>query len=540
MLSASAFRRPSHSRASSITTLFEPMGGGGGRMGGSTRDISATMDDNETSLISSANSSLMVIPSTRKNQHGSGAGVHNHFRSSQLGNHHHHSHDDYARQHLPENGRPAPRTDLVSGTGDAVLKLNIGGSPFRLKVSSIFLRGDEGRLVKFAQLDHEKRVAASDAYFMQSDEYYFERSALLFDAVFKYYATGQLHRPLDVCTHEYSQELSFWKIPENHMSPCCWRNMSESMEDLTNDGQKIEPADRSMRHRIHVFCEGDGSLASTIFSFASISFVLISVIGLVLGSIHELQVPISKNGTIHVRVAENETTKSDPNIIWEPHPVFGHIETICILWFTFEYILRIAVAPSRIHFLCGIMNIVDLIAIVPFFLEQALALFGIDIASLSDIKGALLVVRVLRVLRVVRILKLGRYSSGMRTFALTLKSSARQLGMMGMVLSTGVVFFSTLLYFVEKDEKDTPFTSIPAAFWWAIVTMTTVGYGDCVPVTIPGKLIASGAIISGVLVLALPITIIVDNFMKVSGKVYCDPNARPVIPTFEFQDEFEF
>ncbi|PIO53254.1 hypothetical protein TELCIR_25418, partial [Teladorsagia circumcincta] len=78
---------------------------------------------------------------------------------------------------------------------------------------------------------------------------------------------------------------------------------------------------------------------------------------------------------------------------------------------------------------------------------------------------ALLVVRVLRVLRVVRILKLGRYSSGMRTFALTLRSSARQLGMMGMVLSTGVVFFSTLLYFVEKDEVDTPFTSIPAAFW---------------------------------------------------------------------------
>lgn len=72
----------------------------------------------------------------------------------------------------------------------------------------------------------------------------------------------------------------------------------------------------------------------------------------------------------------------------------------------------------------------------------------------------------MRVLRVVRILKLGRYSSGMRTFAITLKSSARQLGMMGMVLLTGIIFFSTLLYFVEKDEPHTPFTSIPAAFWW--------------------------------------------------------------------------
>ncbi|GMT06465.1 hypothetical protein PENTCL1PPCAC_28639 [Pristionchus entomophagus] len=532
MLSASAFRRPSHSRASSITTLFEPMGvgggGGGGGMGGSTRDISSTMEDNETSLISSANSSLMVIPSTRKNQHaGGGAGVHNHFRSSQQNNHHHH--DDYARHNLlPENGRPAPRTDLVSGTGDSVLKLNIGGSPFRLKVSSIFSRGDEGRLVKFAQLDHDKRVAACDAYFVQSDEYYFERSALLFDAVFKYYATGQLHRPLDVCTHEYSQELAFWKINENHMSPCCWRTMSESMEDLANEAKAMEPADRSLRHRIHLFCEGDGSLPSTVFSFASISFVLISVIGLVLGSIHDLQVPILKNGTSHIRI--NDTSKSDDSVIWEPHPVFGHIETICILWFTVEYILRICVAPSRIHFLCGIMNIVDLIAIVPFYLEAGLAAFGIDIASLSDIKGALLVVRVLRVLRVVRILKLGRYSSGMRTFALTLKSSARQLGMMGMVLSTGVVFFSTLLYFVEKDEKDTPFTSIPAAFWWAIVTMTTVGYGDCVPVTIPGKLIASGAIISGVLVLALPITIIVDNFMKVSGNHSNNPFSSAPLP----------
>ncbi|VDM76715.1 unnamed protein product [Strongylus vulgaris] len=337
---------------------------------------------------------------------------------------------------------------------------------FRIRMTSLFSRTEEEKLVTFAQMDHEKRMRSCDAYIVDAEEYYFERSSILFDAVFKYYATGQLHRPLDVCPQEFANELSYWKIPEAVMSTCCWRGynqLSASIEELTHKKDKsLEMRDRSLR--------------------INLSLV------------------------------------NDPNVIWEPHPAFGYIETTCIIWFTFEFILRLAVTPSRLQFIVGIMNIVDMIAIIPFYLELTLAMFGVDVASLSDIKGALLVVRVLRVLRVVRILKLGRYSSGMRTFALTLRSSARQLGMMGMVLSTGVVFFSTLLYFVEKDEVDTPFTSIPAAFWWAIVTMTTVGYGDYVPVTIPGKLIASGAIISGVLVLALPITIIVDNFMKVSGK----------------------
>lgn len=74
-------------------------------------------------------------------------------------------------------------------------------------------------------------------------------------------------------------------------------------------------------------------------------------------------------------------------VIWEPMPIFGHIETVCILWFTFEYLLRLTVAPNRLQFICGIMNIVDLIAIIPFYLEISLAICGIDFASLSDIKG---------------------------------------------------------------------------------------------------------------------------------------------------------
>uniref|UniRef100_A0A9J2Q758 BTB domain-containing protein n=1 Tax=Ascaris lumbricoides TaxID=6252 RepID=A0A9J2Q758_ASCLU len=406
--------------------------------------------------------------------------------------------------------------------GDSIIKLNIGGTSYSIRASTLISRDENSRLANFARGDADSRLSFCDAYFAGANEYYFERSPKLFEAIFKFYVTGQLHRPLDVCINEFNNELHYWSIPDDHLPPCCWHgfNMMNGSLELGDDGKSTEPFDapQTIRMRMHRFCEGDGSVASTLFSFASISFVLISVLGLVFGSIHEFQQPIVKVGPKSRQANLSEINGGNSQVIWEPMPIFGHIETVCILWFTFEYLLRLTVAPNRLQFICGIMNIVDLIAIIPFYLEISLAICGIDFASLSDIKGALLVVRVLRVLRVVRILKLGRYSSGMRTFALTLKSSARQLGMMGMVLSTGVVFFSTLLYFVEKDEAATPFTSIPAAFWWAIVTMTTVGYGDYVPVTVPGKLIASGAIISGVLVLALPITIIVDNFMKVSGK----------------------
>lgn len=167
-----------------------------------------------------------------------------------------------------------------------------------------------------------------------------------------------------------------------------------------------------------------------------------------------------------------------------PHPYLVYVEYVCVSWFTMEYVGKIAVAAQRWKVFKQTLNLIDLAAIVPFFFELSLQVAGIDTESMQDLKGAFLVIRILRVLRVIRIFKLGRYSSGLQTFALTLLQSMKQLGMMGMVLMTGVIFFSTLVYFLEKDEPGTEFTSIPASFWWCIVTMTTVGYGDVVPETV--------------------------------------------------------
>lgn len=78
-----------------------------------------------------------------------------------------------------------------------------------------------------------------------------------------------------------------------------------------------------------------------------------------------------------------------PDVIWEPHPSFVYLETVCVVWFTIEYVLRITVAPNRCKFIFELLNIVDLIAILPFYLEIFLGMFGFDVASLSDIKGRL-------------------------------------------------------------------------------------------------------------------------------------------------------
>lgn len=122
------------------------------------------------------------------------------------------------------------------------------------------------------------------------------------------------------------------------------------------------------------------------------------------------------------------------------------------------------------------------------------------------------ILRVIRLVRVFRIFKLSRHSKGLQILGMTLKASLRELGLLMFFLLIGVILFSSAIYYAEAGSERSYFKSIPDAFWWAVVTMTTVGYGDMVPHDFWGKIVGSLCAIAGVLTLSLPVPVIVSNF----------------------------
>ena len=196
--------------------------------------------------------------------------------------------------------------------------------------------------------------------------------------------------------------------------------------------------------------------------------------------------------------------------VWES--VWTYSEYVAVAVFTFELVCRFLSCPSKRYFVQGVMNWIDLIAILPFYIELgvAAALGGDD-----SVLSAFSVFRVVRLVRVFRVFKMGKSSSGMKMMASTMAESLKVLTVLVFMVLIAVIVFSSAVYsFEQSGPYKNDFESIPRSFWWALVTMTTVGYGDISPITPLGRFVAVFAMFSGIIIVALPITVIGANFEK--------------------------
>lgn len=327
------------------------------------------------------------------------------------------------------------------------------------------------------------------------NEFFIDRHRPSFQAVLYYYQSGgRLRRPIEVPEDIFLEELEFYQVGDDTIKDY------KQKEGFLMDEEKPLPANTGLK-KIWLFVEEpDSSKAARAFAIVSVTCILISIINFCLETLPDLKIATCKNATIDGGL----TYKSVPNHT----EAFFVIETVCVLWFSAEFLLRLVSCPSKLAFAKNIMNIFDLMAILPFFIvliTQALA----DECD-EDQKGGSFIF--IRVLRVFRIFKLSKHSQGLRILGLTIKTSLRELGMFFFFLIVAMVIFSSAAYYAEAGEEDSQLDSIPGAFWWAIVTMTTVGYGDVTPVGVWGKMVGALCVIAGVLTIALPVPVVVANF----------------------------
>jgi len=189
-------------------------------------------------------------------------------------------------------------------------------------------------------------------------------------------------------------------------------------------------------------------------------------------------------------------------------PYFRMLEWVFTALFFLEYALRVWCCPKRGEYVFSFFGLVDLIGWLP----SLIGLFLPGTAFLMTLRT----VRIIRVLRIFRILKMMAYIQEAETLARALRAGSRKIAVFLFAVITLVILLGSLMYLIEGPEND--FTSIPVSVYWAIVTLTTVGYGDISPRTPPGQFLASMIMILGYAIIAVPTGIVSAEFIRDDSK----------------------
>ncbi|XP_040190864.1 potassium voltage-gated channel subfamily C member 1-like [Rana temporaria] len=400
--------------------------------------------------------------------------------------------------------------------------INVGGVRFETFASTL-LTFPGTKLSALA----EPSPGESGNYDPQRGEFFFDRNPEVFGSVLDYYRTKHLHCSGNMCRAVLLEELAFWGVSFARLSHCCWLNIyskSQAVEDVSSwdqagpsDEQILlqtgGPRDRGWGGRWrpkvwNLFHKPRSSLAAMGVTAISLLFIIGAII---------IYFEETKPHFSHAQ-NKSDSWEYDPSVhmevVFEIPSYLFYLELFCVFWFGLELATRFFFCPNRNKFLKSPLNWVDFLSLFPVFVE--LMARG-PMEKTDNVWKVLGLIRIVYILKLFRLVRLMESSLVLRVLSGTLRAITREIFILMLILALECLLFAALAFHLEWSSMEDPnshevFKDIYSSCWWAIITLTTVGYGDLYPITTAGRIVASLAAISGILTIVLPIPILMIKF----------------------------
>lgn len=330
------------------------------------------------------------------------------------------------------------------------ITVNVGGTKYELATKN---------LEKFPDtlLGSERKKFFYDE---ERKEYFFDRDPVIFKNIADFYRHGKFHSPAPTvgCMEALLDELNYFGIPQYSVSDCCCEHIilgdeeqekkKKQMATIKNKLSKKADSLTAREKLWEFFTNSKSSKQSKAFGYLFGAVVLLNISAI---------------------VAETVPTESGLKNAEAHRNIFFGLDSFCVGIFTVEFAARLYAAPHRLDFARDLSNVIDLLGIIPYYI----AVIERAVKSNNNVLG--FIVTVFRMFRVFRVTKLARHSERFQNLLLSIQGAATELGGILFSFLALMITFSSIMYYFESKEDETKFISIPAAFWYTLVTMTTLG-----------------------------------------------------------------
>ncbi|XP_045163707.2 potassium voltage-gated channel subfamily B member 2-like [Mercenaria mercenaria] len=405
-------------------------------------------------------------------------------------------------------------------------------------------------------------------------EFFVDRPSDCFAAVLSYYQTDELHMPASVCPKAFRKELRYWGVAETDLDKCCLHRYYSFFDDFeTHEKFSLETLSQEFRDGtfIPIYKENklnrlrrkiwkvvdfkEETVRAKIYLILVFLMVVMCIVILAFSTVPSFQRNLSRCELLeylehskHDHAEKAKVQLGDPDcsglvykdvddlddneLFWEEVEesyidgnltttktnvtlpqmkvrlfVFEVLESITAAFFTTDLLLRLFTCPSLLRFFRSVINCFDILAVTGFYIHTAV--ISIEKEHRYNISW-IRFINYLQIFRVMRLFRIVRNVRASRVLAFSLRQNGRDLTLLVLLVMIGVSTSACLIYFIE--ERDV-IESIPVAWYWALITLTTVGYGDITPKSSVGRLVAACLAICGVLLLAITLPMFVNNFL---------------------------